>query len=152
MSTIMKELKAEISRLARKEIKKALAPVQKTSAARRGLIADLRRQVEVLRKEVGALRKTAPAVPASAETADKSERFWITGKGVKSLRKRLGLTQAEFGRLAGVSIPTVVNWEGTAGKIAIRRKATIGQLRAVRSLTKRTAAEALKPRRPAKKS
>ena len=45
MSNVMKELKAEISRLARKEVKKALAPVQRINAAHRGLIADLRRQI-----------------------------------------------------------------------------------------------------------
>lgn len=152
MSTVMKELKSEISRLARREIKKALAPVQKASAARRGLIADLRRQVAGLQKELKALGKAIPAVPAAPEAVGKEERFWITGKGVKSLRKRLGLTQAEMGRLAGVSVPTVVKWEGTAGKVAIRRKATIGQLKNIRTLSKKTAAEALKPRRSSKKS
>ena len=36
---------------------------------------------------------------------------------MKTLRKRLGLTQAQFGKLAGVSVPTVVNWEGHKGKV-----------------------------------
>lgn len=150
MSTVMKELKAEISRLARREIKQALAPVQRVNAARRGLIADLRRQVAALRKELSAVRKAAAVVPASPETPGKAERFWITGKGVKSLRKRLGLTQTELGRLAGVSIATVVHWEGVPGKIAIRRKETVGRLRNIRTLSKKTAAERLKKRSKAK--
>lgn len=143
MSTVMKELKAEISRLARREIKKALAPVQRVNAARRGLIADLRRQVVALRKELNGLRKTVPQTVAGPKELEAGERFWITGKGMRSLRKRLGLTQAELGVLAGVSIPTVVNWEGTQGKIAVRRKETVGRLRSIRTLNKRGAAEIL---------
>ncbi len=152
MSTVMKELKAEISRLARREIKKALAPVQRVNAARRGLIADLRRQVEALRKELNTLRKTAPAAAVQSGKAGEEKRFWITGKGVKSLRRRLGVTQTGLGRLADVSIATVVKWEGTAGKIAIRRKETLGKLKGIRSLTKRSAAELLKKRPAAKAS
>ena len=150
MSTVMKELKAEISRLARREIKKALAPVQRINAARRGLIADLRRRVVALQKELNGLRKAVPRSLAGTKEPEAGERFWITGKGVRSLRKRLGLTQAGLGRLAGVSTQTVVNWEGAKGKIAIRRKETVGNLRAIRSMNKRSAAEILAKRPKAK--
>ena len=145
MSTVMKELKAEISRLARREVRKALTPLKRVSAARRGQLAGLRRQVAALQKELKAVCKVASAARAAPEPAGPQERFWITGKGIRSLRKRLGLTQAKLGRLAGVSTQTVVNWEGTAGKISIRRKLTIAKLREIRGLTKRTAAEQLKP-------
>ena len=82
-------------------------------------------------------------------------RFWITGKGVKALRKRLGLTQALFGKLAGVSVPTIVNWEGADGKVDIRRKATVARLQAIRGMGKRQAAEIVgagKTKRKAKKA
>ena len=143
MSNVMKELKAEISRLARKEINKSLAPVKKVTASQRSLIAGLRRQVYALQKELNGLKKVVPAleraVPAEAASAG---RFWITGKGVKALRKRLGLTQAEMGRLAGVSGPAVVNWEKNAGKLGLR-KATAGKLQQIRGLKKRAAAALL---------
>ena len=140
MSNVMKELKAEIARLARKEIHKELAPIKRVNATQRSLIAGLRRQVDALQKELKALGKVAPAiVPAAAEAAG---RFWITGKGVKALRKRLGLTQAEMGRLAGVSGPAVVNWEKNAGKLGLR-KATAAKLQEIRGLKKRAAAALL---------
>ena len=144
MSTVMKELKAEISRLARREVRKALMPLKRVSAARRGQLAGLRRQVAALEKELKAVRKVADTAQAAPEPTGPQERFWVTGKGIRSLRKRLGLTQARLGRLAGVSTQTVVNWEGTAGKISIRRKATAAKLREIRGLNKRTAAEQLK--------
>ncbi|NCD21321.1 MAG: hypothetical protein EOL90_00055 [Spartobacteria bacterium] len=146
MSSIMKELKAEISRLARKEIKKEMAPVQRVSATRRSLIADLRRQIGALQRDVADLRRAlerggAVALPArsaaGASGADGRKGFWITGKGVRKLRQRLGLTQTRFAQLANVSGQTVVNWEGTKGKIPLRRKDTSARLQEIRLMKKR---------------
>ena len=98
MSNVMKELKAEISRLARKEAKEIVAPVKKASATYRGLIAGLRKQVTSLQKEVAVLRKAVPSPDKAIQAKTAPEgRFWITGKGVRKLRRRLGLTQATFG-------------------------------------------------------
>ena len=143
MSTIMKELKAEISRLARREVRQALAPIQRIHAARRGLLADLRRRLVALQKEVNAAKKTAVAGKVAAETGEQPARFWITGKGVRAMRKRLRLTQTQFCRLVGVSIATVVNWERTGGKIPVRRKATVAALRQIRTMNKKAAVEIL---------
>lgn len=149
MSSIMKELKAEISRLARKEVKKGIVPVQRVSAARRSLIADLRRQIGALQRDVADLRRVLerggavplPARPArsvaGASGADGRKGFWITGKGVRKLRLRLGLTQTQFAQLADVSGQTVVNWEGTKGKIPLRRKDTSARLQEIRLMKKR---------------
>jgi DNA-binding XRE family transcriptional regulator len=136
--SIVKALQSEITRLARKEVKKLLEPVKRVNAAQRGYIADLRREVSDLQKEVARLRKEA-GVPAPVVVEDENIRFRITGKGVVSLRKRLGLTQAEFGELAGVSTQSVVKWEKHEGKIPIRRKETLAIMQDVRSMDKRTA-------------
>ena len=143
MSNVLKELKAEIVRLARKEIKKELAPAKKSSATYRGLIAELRRQVDALQREVGTLKKAVPSQGAAILAKNEPEgRFWITGKGVKALRKRLGLTQKEFGQLVGVSSQSVVNWESQKGKIGLR-KAPAAQLQGIRDMGKREVAEIL---------
>jgi DNA-binding XRE family transcriptional regulator len=142
MSNVLKELKAEITRLARKEIAQELAGVKKINASQRGHIAELRRQIGALQKDVADLKKTVPARPKAAlEPKEPAGRFWITGKGVKALRKRLGLTQAQFGKLADVSHPTVVKWEGSSGKLELRRKATVARLQAIRGMGKKQAAE-----------
>ncbi len=156
MPNIMTALKSEISRLARKEAKLVVAPVKKASANYRGLIAGLRKQIDALQTEVAALKRAAPKdEKALADAREPAGRFWITGKGVRALRKRLGLTQAQFGKLVGVSVPTVVNWEGTDGKVEIRRKATVARLQAIRGMGKRQAAEIVgagKTKRKAKKA
>ena len=142
MPNIMTALKSEISRLARKEAKQVVTPVKKVSANYRGLIAGLRKQIAALQSEVAMLKRAAPKAEKALVAAQEPQgRFWITGKGVKALRKRLGLTQALFGKLAGVSVPTVVNWEGSQGKAPIRLKAAIARLQAVRGMGKKQAAE-----------
>ncbi len=149
MSSVMKELKSEISRVARREINKELEPVKRVNAAQRGLIAELRRQLTALQKDWNAMKKGVvsalpePGVKGSARASgtgkkkDAREGFWITGKGIRSLRTRLNLTQPDLARLAGVSSWTVVNWESDKGKIAIRRKDTAAKLQEIRTAGKR---------------
>ena len=49
----------------------------------------------------------------------------ITAKGMRSLRRKLRLTQAEFARLAGVSTPTVWQWEKKTGALKVRGETNI---------------------------
>ena len=141
---VMSVLKAEISRLAKKEARSIVAPVKKASATYRGLIAGLRKQVDALQKELAILKKAVPAPEkALAAKTEPEGRFWITGKGVRKLRQRLGLTQANFGKLIGVSVPTVVNWEGVDGKVEIRKKATMARLQQIKGMGKKQVAEIL---------
>ena len=144
MPNIMSALKAEISRLSRKEAKQVVAPVKKASANYRGLIAGLRKQVVALKNEVAALRRAAPkAEKALASKTEPAGRFWITGKGVRAMRKKVGLTQEKFGKLVGVSVPTIVNWEKVEGKVEIRRKATMARLQELKGKGKREVAAML---------
>ena len=151
MSNILKELKSEISRLARKEAKAIVAPVQKASANYRVLIAGFRKQVFSLQKEVAILKKAVPSPEKAIQAKDAPEgRFWITGKGVRKLRKRLGLTQAVFGKLVGVTPNAVVLWERKDGKIGLR-KATAGRLQEIKGKGKREVA-AMLPKEPKAKA
>ena len=143
MSNVMKELKAEISRLAKKEAKAVVSPVQKASVNYRGLIAGLRKQLDFLQKEVSSLKRAVPAPDKVLGAKTEPEgRFWITGKGVKAMRKKAGLTQAKFSKLVGVSVPTVVNWEKAKGKLNLRKTAA-GALQGLRGKGKREVAEML---------
>lgn len=150
---VMTVLKAEISRLARKEAKSVVAPVQKASANYRALIAGLRKQIGALQKEVALLRRAAPKPEKALAAAQEPQgRFWITGKGVRTLRKRLGLTQAQFAKLAGVTPNAVVLWEGKKGTLKLR-KAPAGKLQWLKGLGKRDVAGMVgkdKPKAPRK--
>lgn len=144
MSNVMSVLKTEITRLAKKEAKREVGPVKKANATYRGLIAGLRKQIDALQKDVSSLKR---AVPSPEKTllakTEPQGRFWITGKGVKAMRKKVGLTQEKFGKLIGVSVPTVVNWEKAKGKAEIRKKATMARLQGLKGKGKREVAAML---------
>lgn len=138
MSNFNSVLKGEIARVARKEIKTAADPLRKANANYRREIAELKRQVLSLQKEVRSLSKALRAsAPGEQQTASNT-RFGA--KGLKSLRARLGLSAADFGRLVGASGQSIYNWE--AGK-AIPRASQQAALASVRSLGKREAAKRL---------
>ena len=133
--SVIKELQSEITRLARKEIKKELDPVKRVNAAQRKYIADLRKDITELQKEVARLKNAAgKAAPVAVEEAE--GRFWISGKGVVSLRKRLQLTQSELAMLAEVSAQSVVKWEKHDGKIPFRKQETATKMQEIRGMTK----------------
>jgi DNA-binding transcriptional regulator YiaG len=132
--SVMKELQSEITRLARKEIKKELDPVKRVNAAQRGYIADLRREVGELEKEVNRLQKATGKPAPVVEEA--TQNFWLSGKGVVSLRKRLQLTQAELAVLADVSNQSVMKWEKHEGKIPFRKAETLARMQVIRGMSK----------------
>ena len=140
--SVIKELQSEIARVARKEFKKELDPIKRVNAQQRKYIADLRRELADLQKEVKRLQKET-GKPAPVKTEPSDQRFWITGKGARSLRKRLALTQIEMARLAGITQQTVVRWEKTEGKIPLRGEAIQVRLQEIRTMGKKEARAAL---------
>jgi len=123
MPNIANILKAEIARVSRKEIKSAVEPVRKAAAKLRSDVAELKRQLAALQKEqlqAGLAKGEVSSPQPAVEPAGESSKGWISGKGVGSLRKRLKLSQADFGRLVGVSGQTVMKWEGSKGMLKLR--------------------------------
>jgi DNA-binding transcriptional regulator YiaG len=144
MPNLAKTLKEEISRIARHEAKLAVTPIRKPTIRLRRDVAELKARLaslEKANKELSALvAKIQGAQPEPApEAADKG---WISGKGIKSLRKRLGLSQAEFAKLVGVSDQGVYQWESKSGMLKLRN-ATKAAVFAVRGIGAREAKQRL---------
>lgn len=70
------------------------------------------------------ITKKVPARKTTKETSAKRsiQAFKPSATSIARLRKRLGLTQAQFARLLGVSLPSVNNWENAIGKLKLRGK------------------------------
>ena len=121
-------LKAEITRLARKEIKNAVDPLRKTNAAHRREIADLKRQLASLQRELKAFRK-----PQREKSDDSSQartsRF--SAEGLKALRARLGLSAADLGQLVGASGQSVYNWEAETSVPRANLRMALASLRGI---------------------
>ena len=134
MADIGKAIKDEMARIAQREARKITAAPSRKAAELRRLVADLRRRVTRLEKAAKATpaSQTSVADPAQEQSG---KRIWFTGAGVTSLRKRLGLTQNEMGRLCGVSQKNVSTWEKRKGKLNLR-SATKEKLMSVRGINK----------------
>ena len=120
--------------------------VRKPVAALRHDVAALKRQVAALRRELRRVQKTdSSAVVRHGEEVEETSgarKMRPTGPMVRRLRNKLGLTQAEFAKLTGVSSLTVWKWEKAAGRIVLRQR-TSARLQAVRGMGKREAKAAL---------
>ena len=136
MPNIASVLREEISRLARKEIREQTSTLKKTSARYRKDIAEMKRQVSDLQRKVTVLEDQAlKDIPSQVKKAD-AESVRFTAKGLRSQRKRLGLSAADYGRLVGVTGQTIYSWEQEASR---PRKQQVAAIAAARNMSKREA-------------
>jgi DNA-binding transcriptional regulator YiaG len=144
MPNVAKVLKEEIARISRKVAKAAVTSIRKPTVRLRKDVADLKRRLAVLEKANKELQASLAKVEAAqpATPPEQTSRAWISGKGIKTLRKRLGLSQADFARLLGVSMQIVQVWEKKPGMLTLR-KDTKAAVFAVRGIGAREAKKRL---------
>ncbi|MDD5599617.1 MAG: helix-turn-helix domain-containing protein [Victivallaceae bacterium] len=115
MPDIKKVLASEISRLAKKEIKTALKPLQAQLSALRKTLAAQNAKIKALEKRIPAAVASKPKTESQPAT-DRQVR--ITAESIAKLRRKLGLTQMQLAALLEVSNFSVSHWE--LGKTAPR--------------------------------
>lgn len=135
MPNIASVLKAEIVRLARKELRGQLEALRKSLAASRAEATALKRRVGELEKAIKhAQRKTPRAAsvdePATAGPAE-AGRLRFRAAGMASNRRRLGLSAADFGLLVGASGQSVYAWEQGKARPRGKHLAAIASLRII---------------------
>lgn len=140
MAQIGAVLKAEISRVARKEVKTALRPLQQASSRYRSEIAALKRDMDALRRSYGRLTKAAAKQGESAELEEEEPRLRFRAAGFAALRTKLGLSAAEMGKLIGVTQQSIYHWESGKSR---PRASQLEAISKARKLGKRGAAQVL---------
>ncbi len=136
MPNIAMVLKEEISRLARKEVRRQTQALRKASGQYRKDIAEMKRRLFDLQRKVNPLQKQVlKNIPSPAPAAESSSvRF--TAKGLRSQRQRLGLSAADYGKLVGVTGQTIYSWEHETAR---PRKGQLPRIASLRHLGKREA-------------
>jgi DNA-binding transcriptional regulator YiaG len=138
MPNIATVFKAEITRLARKEVRENSDGLRKAVATQRTEIATLKRRLQELE---GMLKKLAkgqsaisvrPGAPASSESSGTGLRF--RAKGMAANRKRLGLSASDFALLVGTTGQSVYAWEAGKAKPRPEALAAIAALRGIGKL------------------
>jgi DNA-binding transcriptional regulator YiaG len=125
MGKLEQALRAEIGRLARKEIRAALGPLTKEVRALKRQVANL---AKGSRAGEPAAKPAAPPVTLEADPAEVAKARFSAGL-IKKLRKRLGVTQVEFATILGVSPTTVAFWEQGRNRPTDESKAALVALR-----------------------
>lgn len=142
MSNVAKSQKAEITRIRKREAKSAVQGIAKSDMWVREIVADLRKRVFRLEREnkrlIAALKKYQAEYPQKSSEEPKKVR--LTSKGIRSLRKRLRLSQADFAKLLGKTAHSVYLWEKKDGALNLRDK-TKAALVSIRELSEREARE-----------
>ena len=134
MGKIEETLKAEISRLAKKDVKAIIRPLKQQ-------VVDLKKEVAGLKKANAAQEKelkeatrkldalyTPEVLLTNVDTAPLDKTRLSPGL-IRKLRKKLKITQADLARMVGVSPITIGNWETGKVKPKPEYKAKIIALR-----------------------
>ena len=125
MSNVVKVLKAEIMRISRKEVKGATYGIGKTNTWLRKIVADLKKRVVLLDKDNKRLTATMKKYQVeSPQKLDQEEgrKARLTSRGIHSLRRKLRLSQLDFGKLLGTTPGAVYLWEKKEGALRLRDK------------------------------
>lgn len=142
MLNVVKGLKEEIRRLARKEVRAQIATTKRAAAQHRREIAQLKRQLATAHRRIARLETRATRGfegNLAAESAEPRNRF--SARSVRAQRRRLRLSAAEYGRLIGVSGQTIYQWEQGKSR---PRKSQFAALIASRTMGRREVLARLK--------
>lgn len=112
-------LKAEIRRLARKEVRASVVPLRK-------LVATMRRRMAEQRKLIVEMERAAKRSIAQVQTGTAAEgpagaQIRFSSQWVRAHRKRLRMSRREYAKLVGVSAQSIFGWE--TGRTRPRRRA-----------------------------
>ena len=130
MTTFANQFKSEVSRLAKKEVKAETQSLKKATAAYRGEIASLKRRLAELEALVKKMSKgvgRSKAIEATEDDSGAGLRFRVAG--FAALRKKLGISAADMGKLLGVSAQSVYHWETGKTKPRASQLAAISTVR-----------------------
>ncbi len=109
MAKLESILKSEIQRLAKREVRAVSIPLKREVRSLRLTLSKLSKTVSALERFAKEAAKEAkPKLQASPEEVAASR---LTGPRIRSLRKRIGLSQRELGTLIGASLNAVALWE-----------------------------------------
>lgn len=147
MSQLAAAIKADVSRLSSKIIRKELSGLKARNAAYRSNIAALKRELADLRRTVALLQKQLPDSDpvkqredqASADDNNKKRRY--REGTVAAIRTKLGITQQEMATLCSVSPQSIFNWE--SGRTRPSKESHLERLATLRTMGKREVAKIL---------
>ena len=131
MPNVASVLRAEIRRLARKEIRQQVGPLKKTDAELRRTVTALKSEVAALRRGVRFLEKQEKRRLKASPKASTAAGVRFAARWVKADRERLWLSAKDYGLLVGVAGLTIYNWEKGKSKPRDKQLAAWANVRGI---------------------
>ena len=107
MPTLAATLKAEIRRLAAREVQKALRSLKRVQRQMKAMRARNRAQ----RTEVRRLERRVERVKQTTGGGGRGRGGRVSPEAIRTLRSRLGMTREQFAKILGVSAGSIFGWE-----------------------------------------
>jgi len=153
MSTFAQTIKDEIRRISRREVARALSNFRRDHIALKKRLAEQKRRISAIEKDNKELSKKQAAFGqdqrVEAHSEPEAEHVAVYARGIKSLRRRLGLSQIDLATLVGMSRISIAHWEKKSGKITIRKPEVRKTLTELKGMKKAEVAARLgTPKRP----
>ena len=149
MNTFSNAFRAEVVRMARKELKPELQGMRKAITSHRSEIAALKRELKALTSQLKTTQRQVkiadtPKVKTGAEesTPKKTRQIQFNAQAFAEKRAAFGITQKEMAQLLGASSLSVYKWE--SGQVH-PRAAQLERIAEVLKLGKRKALAMLQP-------
>lgn len=138
MTNIASVFKAEITRVARREVRAEIEGLKKANSQHRSAIAELRRELAALQKQLKQAERECGASAKEKATTERKHRF--SAARLAAHRAKLGLSAADYGRLVGMSGATIYLWEQSRTR---PRPEQVQQLGLLKALSRRAVLERL---------
>jgi len=130
MGKLEKNIKSEIVRLAKREIRKISVPLGRDVRSLKSTVSQLRKAVLTLQR-IAAIRQKELGkrkIPLEA-TPEEVKKSRFSPALIRSLRKNLGISQKELAILAGVTVGAAHLWEKGKFEPRDEKKAVMVALR-----------------------
>jgi DNA-binding transcriptional regulator YiaG len=132
MAKLESIIKAEITRLAKHEVRSVFRPLRRDVWGMKLKLSNLIKNFTVLDRLAKEISKAKSAEPKLEATPEEVKASRLTPERIAGLRKKLGISQREMGVLVGATIGAVASWERGKFKPQGDKKATLVALRKVR--------------------
>jgi len=152
MSTLAQTIKDEIRRISRREIGLALSKFRRDHIVLKKRIAEQKSRISAIEKNNKELSKKQAAFGRDSHSEQEAEHVAVYARGIKSLRRRLGLSQIDLATLVGMNRISISHWEKKSGKLTIIKPEVRIKLTELKGMKKTEVAARLgTPKRPGKK-
>ena len=129
MAKIEGVIKAEIMRLAKREVRAVFRPLKREVWQMSTKLSGLSKGIASLNRMAKELHLEEKAKPKLEATAEEVKISRLTPERISRLRKKLGISQRELGILTGATIGAVLSWEKGKFRPKGEKKAALVALR-----------------------